>query len=114
MEDSKRGSKGTTRTQRAGQHCTTLNRVEVGLFFVPASRNADMTLHLAAEEQLSKRFFLIGSHNTIGSGHVTSQTCIILGQRILTLGMSVLAEVSQSARMEFRSPLLERTMPVNI
>ena len=31
--------------------------VEVVLFFVAASRNADMTLHLAAGERLSKLFF---------------------------------------------------------
>ncbi len=29
-------------------------------------------------------------------------------------GMNLLAEVSQSARMEFRSLMLEQTMPVNI
>ena len=34
-----------------------MHRVEVVLFFVAASRNADMTLHLAAGEQLSNLFF---------------------------------------------------------
>ena len=34
-----------------------MNRVEVGLFLVAASRNADMTLGLAAGEHLSKLFF---------------------------------------------------------
>ena len=37
-----------------------------------------------------------------------------LRKRILIRGMDLLAEVYQSARMEFRSPLLEQTMPVNI
>ena len=37
-----------------------IHRVGVVLFFVAASRNADMTLHLAAGEQLSKLFFSMG------------------------------------------------------
>ena len=53
-------------------------------------------------------------NGTSGSGHDASQICMILGQRILIRGMNLLAEASQSARMEFRSPLLEQTMPVNI
>ena len=34
-----------------------LHRVETILFFVEASRNADIALHLEAGEALSKRFF---------------------------------------------------------
>ena len=34
-----------------------MHRVEVVFFFVAASRNADMTLHLAEGEQQSKLFF---------------------------------------------------------
>ena len=34
-----------------------MRRVEIVLFFLAESRNADMTLHLAAGEQLSKLFF---------------------------------------------------------
>ena len=72
-----------------------------------------MTLHLAAGEQLSKLPPWIAL-STRGSGHDTPQICMILGQRILTREMDLLAEVSQSARMESLSPLLERSMPVNI
>jgi len=38
-----------------------VHRVETILFFVEASRNADLNLHLQADEALSKLFFCSGS-----------------------------------------------------
>ena len=77
-----------------------MHRVEVVPFCIAASRNADIALHLATGEQLSKIFSPRIASSTRGSGRDTSQICMVLEQFILTNGMNLLAEVSQSARME--------------
>src|SRR6218665_1442647 len=54
-----------------------LHRVEAILFFVAASRNADLELHLQAGEQLSKLFFAFDRIKYKRLGPDTSQTCTI-------------------------------------
>ncbi|KAI4816689.1 hypothetical protein KUCAC02_009005 [Chaenocephalus aceratus] len=53
-----------------------LHRVETILFFVAATGNADLELHLQAGEALSKLFFAMDPSSTRDSGQDTSQTCM--------------------------------------
>ena len=91
-----------------------MHRVEVVLFFVAASRNADMTLHLAAGEQLSNLFFSMDRikykrlwPRYISDMHDLRTTYPDTWNELVGGSLSV-------SNNEIPSPLLERIMPVNM
>ena len=86
----------------------------MSFFFVAASRNADMTLHLAAGEQLSELFFSLYriKYKRLWPRYISDMHD--LRTTYPDTRNELVAEFSQSARMESLSPLLERPMPVNI